>query len=106
MITVEVIRDNNQAIAGFQVSGHAQAAPHGQDIVCAGVSALTQSAIMGIERHLRREIDLRQDAGSLKVKLSGQPDSLTGAILETMLLGLTEIAKLYPKSVRITEHRR
>lgn len=106
MITVELIRDNNQAIAGFQVSGHAQAAPHGQDIVCAGVSSLVQSAIMGIERHLGRDIDLRQDGGGLRMKLNGQPDNLTGAILETMLLGLTEIAKLYPKRVRITEHRR
>ena len=106
MITVARIRDNNRAIVGFQVSGHAQAAPHGQDIICAGVSSLVQSAIMGIERHLGRDIDLMQDAGGLTMKLNGQPDSLTGAILETMLLGLTEIAKLYPKSVRITEHRR
>lgn len=106
MITVTLIRDNKQAIAGFNVSGHAQAAPHGQDIVCAGVSALVQSSIMGIERHLKREINLVQDGDGLKLELVCQPDSLTGAILETMLLGLTEIAKLYPKSVRIIEHRR
>ncbi|MDF2874253.1 MAG: Cysteine protease Prp [Sporomusa sp.] len=106
MITVTLIRDNNQAIKGFMVNGHAQAAPHGQDIVCAGVSALTQSSIMGIERHLRREINLVQDRSGLKIELAGQPDSLTAAVFETMLLGLTEIAKLYPKSVRIIEHRR
>jgi len=106
MITVTVIRDNNKAISGFTIDGHAQAAPHGEDIVCAGVSALVQSAIMGIERHLRREISLIQDSNGLKMGLTGQPDSLTGAVLETMLLGLTEIAKLYPKSVRIIEHRR
>lgn len=106
MLTVTLIRDNNQAITGFMVNGHAHAAPHGQDIVCAGVSALTQSAIMGIERHLRREIDLVQDRSGLTVALSSQPDSLTAAVFETMLLGLNEIAKLYPKSVRIIEHRR
>ncbi|HWR05664.1 ribosomal-processing cysteine protease Prp [Sporomusa sp.] len=106
MITVTLIRDNNQAIKGFMVNGHAQAAPHGQDIVCAGVSALTQSSIMGIERHLRREINLVQDRSGLKIELAGQTDSLTAAVFETMLLGLTEIAKLYPKSVRIIEHRR
>lgn len=106
MITVALVRDNNKAITGFTVSGHAKAAPHGQDIVCAGVSALAQSAIMGIERHLGRDIELSQDADGLTMKLTSQPDRLTGAILETMLLGLTEIAKLYPKSVRIIEHRR
>lgn len=106
MITVTLVRDNNKAITGFAISGHAKTAPHGQDIVCAGVSALTQSSIMGIERHLGRHIDLGQDNDGLTMRLIGQPDSLTGAILETMLLGLNEIAKLYPKSVRITEHRR
>ncbi|HWR41572.1 ribosomal-processing cysteine protease Prp [Sporomusa sp.] len=106
MITVTLIRDNNQAITGFMVNGHAQAAPHGQDIVCAGVSALTQSSIMGIERHLQREINLVQDRNGLKIELADRPDSLTAAVFETMLLGLTEIAKLYPKSVRIIEHRR
>ncbi|SDE73036.1 ribosomal-processing cysteine protease Prp [Sporomusa acidovorans] len=106
MITVALARNNNKAITGFSISGHAQTAPHGQDIVCAGVSALVQSAIMGIERHLGRDINLAQDNQGLTMSLIGQPDSLTGAILETMLLGLTEIAKLYPKSVHITEHRR
>jgi len=106
MITVTLHQDYNKAIIGFAVSGHAKAAPHGMDIVCAGASALVQSAIMGIERHLGREIDLRQDNDGLTMNLIGQPDSLTEAILETMLLGLSEIAKLYPKSVRIIEHRR
>jgi uncharacterized protein YsxB (DUF464 family) len=106
MITVTIIRDYNKAITGFVISGHARTAPHGMDIVCAGVSALSQSAIMGIERHLGREIDLMQNNDGLTMNLIGQPDSRTEAILETMLLGLTEIAKLYPRSVRIIEHRR
>lgn len=106
MITITLVRDNNKAITGFRVSGHANVAPHGQDIVCAGVSALVQSSIMGIERHLGRDIELIQDTDGLIMGLTGQPDMLTGAILETMLLGLTEIARLYPKSVRIIEHRR
>jgi uncharacterized protein YsxB (DUF464 family) len=106
MITVTLTQDNNKAIIGFAVSGHAKTAPHGTDIVCAGVSALVQSAIMGIERHLGREIDFEQNKDGLIMNLIGQPDSLTEAILTTMQLGLTEIAKLYPKSVRIIEHRR
>lgn len=106
MITVELILDNNQAISGFYVQGHAQAGPRGQDIVCAGVSALVQASIMGIERQLGRDIDLTQNAKGLKMSLIGEPDNLTNAILETMLLGLTEIAKRYPKSVRIIGHRR
>lgn len=33
----------------LNINGHANYAEHGQDIVCAGVSAIIQSAILGLE---------------------------------------------------------
>lgn len=106
MVRIDIFRDAAGIIAGFAVNGHADTAPHGQDIVCAGVAALTQTAVLGLERHLGRDFDLDIGPGKLIFKLKGDPDILTSAILETMLLGLTEIANQSPHSVRITEHRR
>ena len=106
MVRIDIYRDAAGAITGFAASGHADTAPHGQDIVCAGVAALTQTAVLGLERHLRRDIELEQAAGNLVLRLREAPDASTGAILETMLLGLAEIAKISPNSVRIAEHRR
>lgn len=105
MIKIDITRKSTD-ITGFSVSGHAETAPHGQDIVCAGISALTQSAVIGLERHLGRSMKLKVNKGRLDMALIEPPDALTGAILETMLLGLVEIANLYPQSVLITEHRR
>ena len=34
---------------GISISGHAAYAPQGQDIICAGVSALTQTPIGSVE---------------------------------------------------------
>ncbi|MDD4601460.1 hypothetical protein SDC9_09020 [bioreactor metagenome] len=106
MITIDIFRNQSQAIAGFSVKGHADTAPHGQDIVCAAVSALTQTAILGLERYLGREFELDIESGNLNIQLLLPPDRLTSAILETMLLGLTETAKQHSQSVRIMEHRR
>jgi hypothetical protein len=106
MIKIEIMRDSTQAIIAFCVNGHANTAPHGQDIVCAGIAAITQTAVLGLERYLGREFQLSIASGNLSMKLIGTPDTLTGAILETMLLGVTEIAKINPQSVRILEHRR
>ena len=106
MIKITIKRNVAQSCIGFCVEGHAATAPHGQDIVCAGVSALTQTAVLGLERHLNREILLAQADGRFGVDLVGLPDQETAAVLETMLLGLKEIAKSNPKSVRISEHRR
>lgn len=93
-------------IEGFDVSGHANTAPHGQDIVCAAVAALTQTAVLGLECHLQRSFKLDITSGRLSLMLEGLPDQLTGAILETMLLGLFEIEKIHPQVIHISEHRR
>lgn len=106
MVRIDIFRDAAGAITGFAASGHANTAPHGQDIVCAGVAALTQAAVLGLERHLRRDFYLEHASGNLALKLKESPDAETAAILETMLLGLAEIEKISPLSVRIAEHRR
>lgn len=106
MIKIELFRNSAGQITGFAANGHANTAPHGQDIVCAGVASLTQTAVLGLDRHLGREIRLDVADGKLVVELAQPPDALTSAVFETMLLGLTEIAKLSPNSVRIAEHRR
>lgn len=104
MIKVDIYR-NEQTITGFSISGHANTAPRGQDIVCAGVSSLAQTAVLGVTKYLGREVDFAVASGKLELALQ-ETDSLTSAILETMLLGLTEIERLYPRKVRIKEHRR
>jgi uncharacterized protein YsxB (DUF464 family) len=106
MIKIEIVRNSDQAMVGFSVTGHANTAPHGQDIVCAGISALTQTAVLGLDRQLKKKIQLKIASGSLKMNLLDNPDALTNAILETMLIGLTEIGKINPQSVRILERRR
>ena len=39
MISVKILRNSASRIVGFEVSGHANYAEYGQDIVCAAVSA-------------------------------------------------------------------
>jgi hypothetical protein len=101
---IEIIFKNEKNhIKGFSVTGHANTAPHGHDIVCAGVSALTQTAILGLDVHLKKKISYKAEAGDLFVDMKETPDDLSDAILKTMRLGLAEIEKLYPKVVKIKE---
>ncbi|MEN6414495.1 MAG: ribosomal-processing cysteine protease Prp [Veillonellales bacterium] len=106
MVKIEIVRNLAGAITGFSVKGHTNTAPHGEDIVCAGVSALTQTAVLGLQEHLGRSCRLDIASGRLCLELCDAPDGLTGAILETMVLGLAEIAKMNSQSVHILEHRR
>lgn len=106
MIKIKIFRDLTGMVTGFYVTGHANTAPHGQDIVCAAVSALSQTALLGLGKHLKREVDFDIASGRLQVSLKTPPDELTSAIFETMILGLIEIENINPKRVHILEYRR
>ena len=49
MIRISVVRDRRGDIVGWSVSGHSGFAPRGEDIVCAGVSAIVQTTLLGLQ---------------------------------------------------------
>ena len=102
MIEIRIFSQADGKISGFSVTGHSGTAERGQDIVCAGVSSLTQTALLGIMEYLHREVDYDIASGKLTVRLQSAPDDLTEAIMQSMLLGLIEIQKLSPEAVRIS----
>ncbi|EKU71742.1 ribosomal-processing cysteine protease Prp [Selenomonas sp. F0473] len=105
MITVDIFTNQAGLITGSRVAGHSGTAAHGQDIVCAGVSALTQAALLGIMEHLHRAVTYDIASGNLNMRLNGPPDACTEAILRTMYMGLREIEKISPKGIEIYEIR-
>lgn len=107
MIEADIYKERDGRISAFHVHGHSGTAPRGQDIVCAGVSALAQTALLGLGRHLHRATWYKIDpSGDLRMKLREAPDDLTEAILETMRLGLAEIEKASPDALRIRIFRK
>ena len=69
MIKISVMRQDDDKVIGLLVEGHAGAGAYGQDIVCAGISALAQSVILGLAKHLHREINYDVKPGYLSVAL-------------------------------------
>jgi uncharacterized protein YsxB (DUF464 family) len=106
--TVTVYKTAGGRIKAFRASGHAQEDHDGDyDLVCAGVSAITHSAVLGMLRvmHIRPEIQSDEDSGFLAVKL---PQDLTERqqedvhlIISTMLAGLEGIREQYSQYLDI-----
>ena len=106
MIHIDVFRLADGKISGMRVHGHSGTAARGQDIVCAGISALAQTALLGIGEHLHRPLDYDvRPSGDLRMKLKSAPDDLTQAILETACLGFAAIQRANPDAVRMNELR-
>lgn len=104
MIVLTLNFDKTGLITGYKVEGHSDLAEAGQDIVCAAVSAITQTPILGLERHLKRHIVYKIFDGVLNVKLD-KADELTQAILASMQFAMQDVASKYPENVRIIEQR-
>lgn len=101
MTTVEITH-RGQWIVGFTASGHSDYADEGEDIVCAALSAITQTAMLGL-KHYQPEIKAHWEAGDdpiLKVVVPN-PNHETQVILRTMVIGLEDILAGVPKFVRI-----
>ncbi|HEX6987997.1 MAG TPA: ribosomal-processing cysteine protease Prp [Bacillota bacterium] len=100
------------AIVEFWVSGHAGLAPHGQDVLCAAVSALTQATLIGLEEVLGLRVDAEVDDadGKLRCRLPAAVpgDRRDGAavLTETLLRSLRSIQAGYPDHVQIREVHR
>ena len=102
MITVTVRRAPSGCIRSFTVKGHAGYAGEGQDIVCAAVTALAQTAVLGLRRVARVEPEVAVEEGFLECRLpSGAVNDSAEAILETVVIGLVDIEKDYPAHVRM-----
>lgn len=105
MISISVYRNSKKNVEQFIVTGHAYAADPGQDIVCAAVSVLTQTTVLGLHSIASIAIEYEIDNGYLKCKLPVDliEKELYDAklLINTMLLGLKNIQESYPKYVEI-----
>lgn len=107
MITVQIERNKEGRIVAFAANGHSGYAELGSDIVCAGVSTLLQTALLGLTEYLALRVSYKVSSGNMQVALlDTNSNSQADAILESMMLGLRQIAKTYDKYVCIKEHRR
>lgn len=105
MTSVRIVRAGDR-IVSFAVSGHTGYAAHGSDIVCAAVSAVTQTALVGLQQvaGLEPHVVIDDDRGFLSVDLrSDAQNDAAQVILATMVAGLRSIVAGNPRYVRIED---
>jgi uncharacterized protein YsxB (DUF464 family) len=89
------------------IEGHCGFDAKGSDVVCAGVSALAQTALLAVGRvaGLRQRLDQGDGYLSTEIELGGADDEqmlALKAILATLVVGLAEIEKINPGNVAMS----
>lgn len=105
--TVTFYKRSDGNLIGYQAKGHTGFAPSGADIVCAGVSALTQSTLNGLKNILKAPVmfDIDDRRAFLEAQLT--PEATEEQIQQAQLLlltlqeGIQAIHRSFPKNVRI-----
>lgn len=105
MIEVTICLKDGNKIKGFSISGHAYFAEYGSDIVCSAVSAVAQTAVLGLQHYFGEAVEVQKKEGSLICALSQlkpSEENTAETILKTMYWGLKAIQAQYGKYVHLT----
>lgn len=108
MTRITVVRNQSGDVLGFTASGHAGDASAGSDIFCAAVSAITQTACIGLTEVAKKKVKLTVRDGYLSAFLAEKDaaDPQARTIFSTMLLGLASFDEGNPGHILIFEEVR
>jgi uncharacterized protein YsxB (DUF464 family) len=102
VLEVRFRRDSRDRLSSVFSTGHAEQAPHGEDLACAAVSALLQAAWVGLTDVAHVEVSGHRRSGDLEMRwpadVRDRPE--VHAIVATAELAIEQIAKQYRGAIR------
>jgi uncharacterized protein YsxB (DUF464 family) len=106
MITITIFQDQ-ESVTGFRCVGHAGYAESGNDIVCAGVSALVINTVNSIESltDARYQLDTDETTGLIDFTLQDRAGHDAALLLNSMILGLQGIQTDYGDEYLILNYK-
>lgn len=105
MIHATFFRRDAQII-GFEFKGHAEYAQAGRDIVCSAISALSQTAVIGLTEVAKIPADYTvEESGRLYCRLQDdinpQQSEKASLLMETLKAGVESVKQSYPGYLKI-----
>jgi uncharacterized protein YsxB (DUF464 family) len=107
MINITIDRNGSGLIQSFTMTGHALFANHGQDIVCAGASAVSFGSINAVHEltGIVPQIEQGEDgflSCSIPENISEAVQEKIQLLLEGMVISLQTIEEQYGEHIKIT----
>ena len=93
-------------IQSVLIKGHVEYSNTEYDMVCASISAISQTALLGLKNVVKVDPKYKIAEGYLKIELSDLDNDKrkqASLILDTMMEGLRDIAKGYSSYIKLEE---
>ena len=106
-MTKVIILKRDNKIFEVECDGHTNYGEKGEDIVCASLSSIVQTAVLGLLMIAELELDMKRDdkRGYLKFtlpeKLNEKQDIQASAILDTMLCGISDLYESFSDYIEL-----
>ena len=99
MIKIKVSKEGNK-IKNIVITGHANYAEYGKDIVCAAVSATVLTTINGIIAIDNSILEVEQEQDKMIINIKKESD-ISQILINSMFNCLNELVIEYPKNIKI-----
>ena len=94
-----LIKQEEKKFVSLEVKGHANSAPHGEDLVCSAVSAILTGGLNNLANP--KDFDIKLEEGNAYVKVKNSISSHDEVVLETIITSLKTIEESYGKFIQI-----
>ena len=84
------------------ITGHANFADYGKDIVCASASSIVITSINACLRFDASSIKYKEESNKLTINIKSNAEDIK-LIIENMIYMLEELAKTYNKNIKIVK---
>ncbi len=101
MIKIVVVR-NNDEVKKINFYGHANYSSFGNDIVCSAASSILTTSVNAILTFGKDYISYEEKKDNFEIVVNENND-IVDKLLKNMLAMLDELARSYPKNVKIKE---
>ena len=90
----------NDALTSLTMSGHAESADHGSDLVCAGISSIVFGALNGFDQLAsgKFEYDIKDNYVNVNVI---DDACITNKLLSFVYIQLLTVEEQYPENIKI-----
>ena len=99
MIKIKIGHASNNQVNFLEVTGHANSAPYGKDLICAAVSAVLTGGFNNLKNF--KSYELKLDEGYALFKSNVALDAHDEAVIETIICGLNTIKEEDPEFIQI-----
>ena len=107
MTKITIFRNRDNEFLGFECLGHAGYAEEGEDIVCAGISALVINTVnsLGLYTKDAFSTDSDEETGKISLSFSSPAGHDADLLMKSLVVGLQGIQNTYGNDYIILKFR-